>query len=164
MDRVDDFRKALDRAATTLLRPPAVVRYDDSVNAVPYGELRVLTGLETLEHESHLRDVSEPPHELPGEPGREQGHSAEVEAIEHRLAAKIAGPAGLVAARALPRITLREPRLGLGVTAHRKIHREDEHRAARPLGSLHQRLRDSPRVCGIELIPDRSSPGGRDVL
>src|SRR4030095_13873385 len=87
LDRVDDFREALDRSAPTLLRPPAVVRHDDPVDAVPYGQLRVLTRLDALEHEPHLRDFSQPTHELPGEPGREQGHAAEVQAIEHRLTA-----------------------------------------------------------------------------
>ena len=115
LDPVDDFREALDRASHTLLRSPAVVRHDDPVDAVPYSELRVLTRLDALEHEFELRDVSEPAHDLPREPGGGHGHAGEVEAIEHRLAAEIARPAGLVAARALPRITLAEPHLGFRV-------------------------------------------------
>src|SRR5262249_56580597 len=96
-DRLDDFRQAFDRAAATLLRPAAVVRHDDAVHAVLHRELCILPRLEPFDDELQLREISEPPHDLPGQSRRREGDAAQIEAVEHGLAAQITLPAGLMA-------------------------------------------------------------------
>src|SRR5262250_1130473 len=130
LNRVDHLGHAFDRRAAAFLSAASMIGDDDAVDAMLQRERGVFTRFETLENEFHRRRIFESAHELPRQSGRKHGDAGEIETLEHRLAAKVARPARMVAGGALARVFPSEALLRFRVASRRKVDGEDEHGTA----------------------------------
>src|SRR5262245_35931526 len=161
LDRLHDFREALDRGPPALLGAASVVRDDDAVGPVSHAELGVLARLDALHHQLHPRHALQPADDVPREPrGEEAADARQVQPLAHRFSADEPSQARLMTARARPGVVARKPPFGLRVPPGGKIDGEHQHRAAGRFGTLHERLRDPPRVGRIKLEPEGASMRG----
>src|SRR5262245_51957826 len=159
-DAFHDFRQALDGRAIALLASTAVIRHDDAIGAALDRELGVLARDDALDDQLHRRDVSQAFDDLPVHVQRVLSDDpGQIEALKHRPAAncRVVSKAADVTDDALPRVYAPGLQHRLPVGPSLQINGQNQHRAARGLGSFSQSARDVPIVRRIELVPDGSA-------
>ena len=130
----DDLRQGVDRRASAVLAPGAVVRDDDAVQASLGGELRVLVREDPFDQELHVGRVAHPLDGVPGHGGGlDAGKTRKIQAFVHRLSLVVRLEAApVVAGRAIARVGALQPEPGFLVTTAVAIHRHRDCEATGP--------------------------------
>ncbi len=141
-----------------------MIRHQNAVHAVLDAHLGILARVHSLDEELPLPEFADLIGKRPIHRRIRRAHAGHVDAVEHRPLLHARTGAFFVARLALSQIFRACAQKRLAVAAGSVVHRERDHRNARVLHALQERVARLPRARRIDLLPDRPAEFLVDVF